>query len=398
MYLARFHRRSIAAATSSGAALIWDVSTVSKENSKPRTPIAVLAHSSSGGLAVTELVFACGMMESSPDGNGGSSELLVSGGADGALRMWRIPIVSQSAAIGDDEMMPLIGVYLGELQRAPDTGNRLDEESSAIMTSRSGMLSSTVGGMHSRTAARGHNAAITSLTTCYYDSDSWPRIRRSSAQQHPQGMATSMRQNLISGDAEGCIVVWRPRHAASGEIPSSWIPMHVLRLSVLRGVPILAIAPRPSSAMQQFAIAAGDSLRLVDMVTGSIVRVFPGVDFEGMMDGRTSVVWSPDGRWLAMGAGDGVLRVWHGDTAELVQGAIVRAEAGNTIRAGEMRRAAASRFPHLSATDSYDAANATIGFPAPLSSVAWSPHLDLVAVGAHGGGHAVMLCAPSTGQ
>jgi hypothetical protein len=75
----------------------------------------------------------------------------------------------------------------------------------------------------------------------------------------------------------------------------------------------LAKDPRKRFAtVQAFAEALSEAMREVPGQQGSTA-----LSYRGHLDYVTSLAWSPNGRWIASGAGDGTVQVWDAATGEL---------------------------------------------------------------------------------
>lgn len=299
---------------------------------------------------------------------------------------------------------PGLGVPLGELRRGGDntevaglplTTSRSTPFGGSTARSRGGAATAREGAAWPPSAdgigATAHAAPVTALDAFDggADDDDDGLVARRASQPPTRPSAAS--RHLLSADASGCVVIWRAARDAPPDTAAAWAPLQVLRPVFLRGLRIAAAVARPGDALQ-FAVAApGHVLRLIDLITCTTVRDYEGADYDGCGGGGgdAGLTWSPDGRWLAMGADDGVLRVWHGDTAAPAERQPGGAGADKAHRPPGGESAAAGGGSSAS-----QVAAGLVAFPAPLIAVAWCPRLNLVAVGAAGGSHAVMLCAP----
>jgi jouberin len=151
---------------------------------------------------------------------------------------------------------------------------------------------------------------------------------------------------LYTGDAIGCIIVWK----RSGEAldPRSYSVLHRIQKLDLVNKPITSLMVHPTRRKGQLLVLSHqNTLRLIDLYTYRAVNSgYAGIN---CASSKIRAIFSPDGKYVVAGSDDGKLRVWDAQSGKPVQCALNG-----------------------------------LGFSGTLYDVAWHPSQHLVALAAFG--------------
>mmetsp|Transcript_6730 Transcript_6730/g.19344 ORF Transcript_6730/g.19344 Transcript_6730/m.19344 type:complete len:776 (-) Transcript_6730:157-2484(-) len=210
-----------------------------------------------------------------------------------------------------------------------------------------------LGELRTRDERTGHEAAVTAVCAD-------PRTGR-----------------LVSGDADGVILIWMRRH--DGSKASHYSLLKRLRHFDIAGagLSIMSMSLRPSLGgprrkAQLLVLAQGNVMRLFDLTSHSLLNAgYPGVltDPPGGkgLPYRISACFSPDGVYVFAGGLDGHLRIWDAQTGRRV----LHLNAA----------AVGSDFGHASQSDRADF---SLGYRTPLTAVAFHPRAHVITLGSYG--------------
>ncbi|XP_031776804.1 jouberin-like isoform X1 [Nasonia vitripennis] len=171
-----------------------------------------------------------------------------------------------------------------------------------------------------------HDTSNHVITGCYdHVARVWARLRSNhkyelvqELEAHESFITTVCFQpkddTCLTGDGLGVIVVWTTKKSRKSPIRREWQIARKIKIRDIEGVPINTIVMHPLGS-RLLVHSRNDGLRLIDMISGVVVR-----KFEGLKNQRIQITAciSPCGSLLFCGGEDSTLNVWSVENGKLL--------------------------------------------------------------------------------
>jgi WD40 repeat protein len=147
---------------------------------------------------------------------------------------------------------------------------------------------------------------------------------------HVNAMTRDCRSGRVySGDGSGVVLIWR--RSGTGLLPTDYTVLRRIAHAEMKGRAITGLEMAPRRRRAQLLIASrGNVLRLFDLSTYQLVHAgFPGASL-----GRTMIRarFSPDGKFVVCGSEDGRLRLWEAQTGRRIRSKAATASLNVPLR------------------------------------------------------------------